>query len=320
MIHISKSFMPPLATYNKYLKGIWKTHILTSQSGEFVTQLERKLKKYWKVKNVVCVVNGTAAIQIVLRALDIKEIYTSPFSFIATCAAPAWLGIKLKFIDFDELYPEDKPVLSTHVYGIPEFVRGKPVIYDASHAFTTEDIMNYGEASIISFSAVKVFQTGEGGAIVTNNNELAEKARIMRNYGLEDRYNATSLGTNAKMSELHAAMGLSVLPYVKKIRKKLDKIAEFYNKELGLDKPIGCLLYYPLELLSERKVLRAIKEFESNGIFPRRYFYPPLNKVFGGKKCELAEDYMSRLLTIPYHYYLEQKDLERIVKIAKKYV
>ena len=315
--------MPPQREYNKYLKRLWKSHILTNH-GELVQELEKKLQKYWKVKNVVCVANGTSAIQIALRALNIKEIYTSPFSFVATVAAPIWLGVKVKFFDFNESAPKNKPLLATHVYGIPNPQVGKPTIYDASHAFTTKlngkSILTCGDVSIISFNAVKIFQTGEGGALVTNNDEIADKAKWMRNYGYKTRYSFNQPAMNAKMSELHAAMGLAVLPYVERVRKRFNQIVARYNRNLGKFLYPDYLTYYPVQFPSEKNVFSAIKEFEKNGVFPRRYFYPPLNKVFGGKKCPKAEDYMSKTLTLPLHYYLENSEVDMISKIAKKYL
>lgn len=317
-IFISRTFLPPLTTYNKYLKKIWKSNWLTND-GVLMRELEEKLKKRFGVKNVVCVSNGTSAIAIALRALGInKEIYVSPDNFIATVEAPVWMGIKPKFVDLNEKYKN--PALVTHIYGIPNIVDAKPVIYDASHAFTTmykgKSILSYGDVSVISFHAVKIFQTVEGGAVVTNNDSIAEKARWMRNHGFKTRYSFFGCGFNFKMSEFHAAMGLAALPLVDRMRKRYDEIIERYNEELGYNHK--GVIYYPIWYSSERKVLDAIVKFEKNNVFPRRYFYPPLNKVFGGKSCPVAEEKMGRVLCLPIYHELKNQEVERIIKITKE--
>ena len=167
MISVTRTLLPSLDDYNKYLKKIWKSNWLTN-NGELVQKLEEKLKKRFKVKHVVCVSSGTLAILIALKVLGIqKEIYVSPFSFIATVSAPVFLGIKPRFVDIDEEYKS--PALVTHTYGIPHITDVKPVIYDASHAFhLLGNELDIGDISVISFHATKIFQTVEGGAIVTN--------------------------------------------------------------------------------------------------------------------------------------------------------
>lgn len=316
-IYISRTYLPPLATYNRYLQKIWKSHWLTND-GELMRELEDKLQQRLGVKHVVCVSNGTSAIAIALKALGItKEIYVSPYNFIATVEAPVWMGIKPRFVDLDEEHRG--PALVTHVYGIPYIVDAKPVIYDASHAFTTmykgKSILACGDVSIISFHAVKIFQTVEGGAVVTNNDEIAEKARWMRNHGYKTRHSFHGTGFNFKMSEFHAAMGLSSLPLVDKMRSRYDQIIDRYNRALGYKHQQ--VTYYPIWYESEDKALKAIAEFERNKIFVRRYFYPPLNQVFGGKRCPKAEDSMSRVVALPLYYELTNRQVEKIIKVAR---
>src|SRR3989344_2011930 len=311
-IYISRTHLPPLKKYNKYLKRIWDTHWLTND-GELVRELERKLKKYFGVKYVVCVSNGTSAIALALRSMGItKEIYVSPNNFIATVEAPVWMGIKVKFVDLNETYKS--PALVTHMYGIPNITKTRPVIYDASHAFTTKykgkSIMTYGDVSIASFHAVKIFQTVEGGAVITDNNDMAKKVMWMRNHCFKTRYSFYGTGFNFKMSEFHAAMGLCSLVMVNKTRKRYDKIIMKYNRQLGYNHK--GVTYYPIWYDSEQKLLKAIEEFEKNNVYPRRYFYPPLNIVFGGKKCPVAEDYMSRVLCLPLYYDLKDREVDLI--------
>ena len=318
MIHVSRTPLPSLRQYNTYLKKIWKSNWLTND-GALVRELEEKLKERFGVKHVVCVSNGTSAIMLSVRAMGVKgKFYVSPNNFIATVSAPVWMGLKPEFVDFDEEFKG--PALITHLYGIPQIIDVKPVLCDASHAFTTmykgKSVLSYGDISVISFHAVKIFQTAEGGAVVTNNDEFAEKIRWMRNFGLKTRYSYYGTGINCKMSEFHAAMGLCSLPMVDKIRKRYDQIIKIYNKELGYDHQ--GVTYYPIWYQSESKVLKAIAEFEKHDIYPRRYFYPPLNRVFGGKRCPIAEDHMSRVLCLPLYYRLKEKEIQQIIELVKK--
>lgn len=318
MIYITRTHLPSLKNYNKYLKRIWESNWLTND-GELVKELEENLKAYWKVKNVVCVSSGTAALLVALKALNItRKIYVSPNSFVSTVSAPLFLGIKPKFYDLDE--DPKNPAIVTHLYGIPQIVKIKPVIYDASHAFPVKYkgkfLVSYGDISIVSFHAVKIFQTGEGGAVITNNDKLAEKARLIRNFGWDGRYIIKGIGVNFKMSEFHAAMGLCNLPKINRIFEKYNKIASIYNKYLGYNHKD--MTYYPVWYSSEEKLLKAVKRFEENGISPRRYFYPPLNKIFGGKRCPIAENYMSRVLCFPFYYDLKNDEIQKIIKIYEE--
>lgn len=320
MISVSRTNLPSLKLYNSYLRRIWHSNWLTN-NGELVQELEKKIQERLKVKNVVCTANGTLALMIAIRAMGLKgKFYTSPISFIATVSGPVWEGLKPVFVDLDEKYTKG-PVISTHTYGVPHLVEGvRPVIYDASHAFIVKhkgrSILSYGDVSIVSFNAVKIFQTVEGGALVTNNDNLAKKARWMRNFGFKTRYSFWGTGINAKMSEFHAAMGLCMLQNLDKMIKRYDQICDVYNKNFGYD--YHDVIYYPLYYSSEKKVVAAIKEFEKNDIFPRRYFYPPLNKVFGGKKCPLAEKKSRTVLALPLYHELTNKQIDLVVKIAKK--
>lgn len=284
-----------------------------------VQELEEKLKKYWGVKNVVCVSSGTSAIMLALKAMGIKDhINVSAENFIATVSAPVWMGIKPIFFDFGE--DPKSPALITHLYGRPKIVKTKRVIYDASHAFMTKykgkSVLSYGDCSVISFHAVKTFQTVEGGAVVTNNDKLAEKVRWMRNFGLKTRYSYYGAGINCKMSEFHAAMGLCSLKLMGKVEKKYNILIGRYNKAFKLD--LKDVTYYPTIYRSENELLNAIKVFEKHDIFPRRYFYPAMNKVFGGKECPVAEDWVKRVLCLPLYYDLTKKEQDLIIKTAKE--
>lgn len=316
MISVSRTKLPKLKDYSKMLEPVWEKNWLTND-GDLVRKLEKKLAEYWGVKHVVCVDHGTSALTIAAKSLGIDEVNISPFTYVGTVTAMLWVGIKVNFYDSDE--KPKSPVLSTHVYGVPQLVEGSPVIYDASHAFAVKvdgkSILSYGDVSAISFHAVKIFQTVEGGAVVTNRDDIAEKARRMRNFGIVDRYSFDGVGINCKMSEFHAAMGLCSFKQLPKTVKKYAKIIDKYNKAFNQD--FKDVTYYPVWYDSETKLLRALEYFAIEDIYPRRYFYPPLNKVFGGKSCPKAEDLMSRVMCLPLYYDLTSKQVDKIIQITK---
>ena len=320
MIYVSRTELPPLSEYTNKIKKIWQTRILTND-GEMVRELEDKLKEYWGVKNVICVSNGTLATMIALKALGIKKkLYVSPYSYISTVGVPEWMGIKTKFVDLDEKWKG--PALVTHVYGCPQLVDIKPVIYDACHAFGVRvdgrSIMSYGDISFCSFHATKLFQTIEGGAIITSDDALAEKCRWMRNFGHNGKYDYFGAGINAKMNEFSAAMGLCMLPRVDKILKRYDKLIRRYNRAFNLS--WECVSYYPVFFKSEEMLLLALEAFEKEKIYPRRYFYPPLNRVYTNVSCPVAEHYIKRVLCLPLYYSLKKADQDKVIKIAKEYL
>lgn len=319
MISVSRTKLPPLKEYTQYLKVIWKSNWLTN-NGELLIRLENRIKDYLGVKNVVCVSSGTTALITALKAMGItNKVYVSPNNYIATVSAPVFLGIKPIFVDDGENYGE--PAIFTHLYGIPNIhEEHKNAIYDASHAFPIKykgrSILSYGRVSIASLHAVKIMQSVEGGILVTEDDEIARKARLIRNFGLVDRYVIEGAGVNFKMSEFHAAMGLCSLNTIDRNLKRLNEISERYNKALGYTHKD--VTYYPVWYKKEEDLIKALRLFEQNGIYPRRYFYPPLNKVFGGKDCPKTEDLMSRVLALPLYYDLKLSDQKRIIEIAKE--
>jgi dTDP-4-amino-4,6-dideoxygalactose transaminase len=316
-LYTSRTRLPKLSRYNWYLKKLWKSRYLTN-NGVFVQKLEEKLKKRWGVKHVICVANGTLATELAIKALDIKgEIYVDPFSYISTISVPMWMGIKPIFTE----YHRRGPALVTHCYGFPHLVNICPVIYDASHAFAVREngksILTQGNCSIISFHATKLFQSVEGGAIVTDDDDITKKVRWMRNFGHDGQYKYFGVGINAKMSEFHAAMGLCSLEMIDQTLGKYCQIIQKYNKAFGYTHRQD-LSYYPVWYTSENHVLKAIKLFEKNHIFPRRYFYPALNTIFSKQRCPKAEDSASRVLCLPLYYELTNEDIKRIIHITLK--
>ena len=258
MINVTKTFFPPLEEYTEQLKRIWKNQWLTNR-GELVVELENNLKQYLSVSNIILMNNGTIPIQIALKVLGGNgEIITTPFSYVATSSAILWENCSPVFVDIHPEYltidetkieaaitSKTTCILATHVYGNPcnveaiEKIAKKnkiKVIYDAAHAFGVsykgESLFNFGDVSTCSFHATKLFHTGEGGAIFCQNEELRHQLFYSHNFGHNGPIDFYGLGINGKISELQAAMGLSVLPYIDEIIAARKKVVEYYLQNL----------------------------------------------------------------------------------------
>jgi dTDP-4-amino-4,6-dideoxygalactose transaminase len=352
MINVTKAFLPPIEDYKKCIDGIWERAWLTNY-GPLATELQNKLTDKLKVHSLSFCTNGTIAIQIALKALEIKgEVITTPFSYVATTNSLLWENCKPVFTDIREddfcidaskieekITKDTTAILAVHVYGLPcdieaiEKIAKKhnlKVIYDAAHAFgvtyKNKSLLAYGDVSTCSFHATKLFHTGEGGAIVSNKTGYTEKIKLHQTFGhSEDDY--FCLGINGKNSEFHAAMGLCNLPWVERIIQKRKEVSEKYNMELNfgdkLRKPHSVLdfeynyAYYPVIFNSEKKLLEVRELLKKNQINTRRYFYPSLNNLpfIEYQKCPVSEDISSRVLALPIFFDLEEKDIIRISKL-----
>ena len=250
-INVTKTFLPPLDEYSAQVKRAFDNEWLTNR-GELVLELEAKLKEYLEIDNILITNNGTIPIQIALKLLgENGEIITTPFSYVATTSAIVWEGCTPVFVDIHPEYltidankieaaitERTTCILATHVFGNPceieaiEEIAKKhklKVIYDAAHCFGVKykgkSIFSYGDVSTCSFHATKLFHTGEGGAIFCNDPELRHKIYYSHNFGHNGPVEFFGLGINGKISELQAAMGLSVLKYMPKI--------QLYNPQLN---------------------------------------------------------------------------------------
>lgn len=355
MINVTKTYLPPLEEYTKYLEKIWGNSWVTN-NGPCVLELEEKLRKYLGVKHLFFTSNGTIAIQIAIKALGLtREVITTPFSYVATTTSILWENCKPVFVDIDpksycidhtlieeKITPQTEAILATHVYGIPcaideiEKIAKKhklKVIYDAAHAFGTiykeKSLVSYGDISTLSFHATKLFHTIEGGAIITNDDALAEKISLFRSFGhVGDNY--FSIGINGKNSEFHAAMGLCLLPKVGDFLKKRGELCTQYDSLLSdkivrpeiPDNTIYNYSYYPVLFESEGVLLKVKAELEKNQIVPRRYFYPSLNQLpyYKGENCPVSEDFARRVLCLPLFYELSAADCATISTIINKVV
>ncbi|MFV8335302.1 DegT/DnrJ/EryC1/StrS family aminotransferase [Flavobacterium sp. RSP29] len=355
MTPVTKSFFPPLPEYNQQLERIWKNQWLTNR-GELVVELETKLKAYLEVSSILLMNNGTIPLQIALKVLGQQgEIITTPFSYVATTAAIMWGNCTPVFVDIhpdyltiDETLIEEAittrttAILATHVFGNPcaieaiEAIAAKyqlKVIYDAAHAFGVtyngKSIFEYGDVSTCSFHATKLFHTGEGGAVFCKDAALNHKLFYSHNFGHNGPLDFFGLGINGKISELQAAMGLSVLPYMDHIIDSRKMAVDQYATLLDFSKVTPLKIrentvwnysYYPVVFESETQLLEVQKSLNEAEIFPRRYFYPSLNTIpyVNGASMPVSESIASRVLCLPLYANMEEDDVLRIIAIINK--
>jgi dTDP-4-amino-4,6-dideoxygalactose transaminase len=355
MINVTKTFFPPLLEYNKQLERIWANQWLTNR-GELLLELEDKLKAKLEVSNIIIMNNGTIPIQIALQVLGQQgEIITTPFSYVATTAAIIWEHCTPVFVDIHPDYltidetkieaaitSKTTAILATHVFGNPcaidaiEAIAAKhqlKVIYDAAHAFGVtykgKSIFEYGDVSTCSFHATKLFHTGEGGAVFCKDPALNHKLFYSHNFGHNGPLEFFGLGINGKISELQAAMGLSVFPHMDAIVASRKAVVKQYEMQLDFTKVTALKLradtkwnysYYPIVFDSEAQLLEVQKALNAEQIFPRRYFYPSLNKIpyVDGAPMPVSESIASRVLCLPLYAGLEEEDVVRIIEIINK--
>ena len=355
MINVTKSYLPNIEKYKNYIDEIYKTAWLTNQ-GPLVQKLEKRLAQYLGVKNIVLVSNGTIALEIAYRALDLKgEVITTPFSFVATTSSLVTNILTPIFVDIDEktfnLSPKNieekitsktSAILPVHVFGnaceVEEIEKiakksNLKVIYDAAHAFDVKykdnSLLNYGDISTLSFHATKLFHTIEGGALIINDDELVQKVRYLINFGIKSPTEIPHLGTNAKMNEFEAAMGLCILDDIEKIKTNRKKVVENYRENLNnivqfQEQNINAsenYSYFPILFKNEEELLKVQKALNEKQIFPRRYFYPSLDTLDYIKPkqiCEISQDISKRVLCLPLYMELEKEDQDKIMEILRK--
>ena len=360
MINVTKSYLPDLDEYVEYLKGIWERVHLTND-GPLLRELEDELKKYLGVKHLKYCTNGTIVLQMALKAMNItKEVITTPFSYVATTNVLLWEGCTPIFADIN---PDDfninpakiealitentQAIMATHVYGNACQIEqiqaiadkhGLKVIYDAAHTFGAHyqgrSVLSYGDVSTCSFHATKVFHTVEGGCIVTDDDDLAERLHHYRSFGHQND-NYFEMGINAKNSELHAAMGLCILPKVPDLIAARKQRFAYYDSQLDFSRITRPTLipdleynyaYYPIVLDSEETLLRVMEMLKGDNVVPRRYFYPSLNTLpFAlrsgiAQPCPVSEDVAVRVLCLPLYPDLAEADVTRIATLVNEAV
>lgn len=352
MIPVTKPFLPPKEVFDNYINGIWKRNWLTNH-GPLVNELELKLKEFLGLDHLLYLNNGTIALQIAIKALNLKgEVITTPFSYVATTSSIVWEGCVPVFVDIDSktlnIDPEKieaavtentSAILATHVYGNPcdvekieeiAFRHNLKVIYDAAHCFGTqykgESVFGFGDISTTSFHATKLFHTIEGGAVITKDPELLKKMSYLRNFGHEGTESFADIGINGKNSEFHAAMGLSNLAFIKNIIQKREELSNYYHsrlEKLNIERPLiqnytqYNYAYYPIIFPNEEQLLKSKTELEKYQIFSRRYFYPSLETLPYVKKYDvpIAGAVSERALCLPLYYDLSYEEIDMIARI-----
>ena len=311
-VYVTQPYLPPLDEFIPYLEEIWANKWLTN-NGPFHQQLEAALCEYLGVEHLSLFSNGTLALMTALQALRVTgEVITTPFSFVATTHALHWNGIKPVFADIYPLTftldptrieaaitPQTTAIMPVHVYGNPcaldEIQRiadtyGLRVIYDAAHAFDVrlngKPVLDFGDMSMLSFHATKVFNTFEGGALICKDDKTKQRIDFLKNFGFADEVTVVAPGINAKMNEVQAAFGLLQLKHVGHALAERESIDRRYRKALvnipGLIVPMvpehasQNFSYFPVLIGPDFPVSRdaLYGTLRSEGIFTRRYFYP----------------------------------------------
>ena len=354
MINVTKTYLPDKEKYKAYVDQIFSSGHITNR-GPLVRQLEERLAGYLGVKNLILVANGTVALEIAYRTLGLKGFaITTPFSFVATTSSLVTNNILPIFADIDPdtlnidpdqieklITPNTSAIVPVHVFGnsceverIDSIAQqhGLKVIYDAAHAFGVQNkgksVLNYGDISTLSFHATKLFHSIEGGALVINDDTLVEKARYLINFGIKNAEMIPELGTNAKMNEFEAAMGLCVLDEIETIAENRKVVFERYEKafagyirmqKANLDATRN-YSYFPLIFESEEKLKAVEQVLNQQDIFPRRYFYPSLdtlNYIEPKQYCPISRDIASRILCLPMYGDLSSDEQMKIIDIVK---
>ena len=354
-IYVTQPSIAPLDEFVDLLKDTWDSGILT-HNGPLVRKLESDLCEILNVKNLSVVTNGTIALQMAIKALELRgEIITTPFSWVATISAIKWEGCTPVFCDIDQstfnidpqkiealITAKTVAIMPVHVFGNPcdvdaiEIIakkHGLKVIYDAAHAMGStingSSLLGYGDISATSFHGTKLFNTAEGGGCITNCDLLSKKLERIRFFGHDDDKAIVEDGFNGKMTEIHAALGLANLKYYSDVLDDRELKYKRYKDELcglegvNLQKIVKGEInfsYFPIVFESENKLLEVETCLNENGIYPRRYFYPSLNNLLNivvYQNCPISESLASRILCLPLYKNLNEKDLIRIVQLIK---
>lgn len=341
MITVTKAVSPPTEELLTMVAQIAESRFFTN-NGMFVRKLEGQLSSTLNLPFVRLCSSGTMALQLAIRGLQLhgKKVFVTPFTYVATLSALLWEGCTPVFVDIDPedlclspeklrqaatAHPDAKGVLPVHIYGnacdiaaidaiAQEF--DLQVLYDASHAFGCEyngtSLLGYGDCSVCSLHATKIFHTAEGGCIVSRSSNLNEDISLKRAFGhVDDTHH--SLGINGKMSELHAAVGLANLPLYKDEIARRKVLAAQYDSLLTTSSLLCPTMragvtpnyaYYPLLLPTEKVLHEATTLMKAKDIYPRRYFYPSLNTLpylpeEAKVSCPVAESSARRVLCLP---------------------
>jgi dTDP-4-amino-4,6-dideoxygalactose transaminase len=363
-IYVARPFLPSLDDFHEGLKEIWDNHWLTN-NGPIVQRFGQELSNYFETDNVCLFTNGTLALQIGLQGMGIAgEVITTPFTFVATTHSLFWNKIRPVFVDIDPdfytldpekveaaITPWTTAILAVHVFGHPcklnvlaDIARkhNLKLIYDAAHAFGvrvgTKSIAHFGDLSMFSFHATKLYHSIEGGMLIFKDSGLKQNFDYLKNFGFKNEVEVVMPGTNAKMNEFQALMGELILAHVDHLISKQKELYERY-RELLQDVPGIRLVpplskdidynyaYMPIEVdenhygLSRDNLYEELKEYN---VFTRRYFYPLLcdfpcyRSVTVKDSLSVARSVASRILTLPIYSDLAIADVERICELIRE--
>ena len=362
-IFVTKSSMPPFEEYIELIKPLWDTHRLTNM-GQYHMELEEKLSEYLNIENISLTVNGHMALELAIQSMNFSkgsEIITTPFTFVSTTHAiirngyvPVFCDVKDDFtIDeeqIEELITEKTvAIIPVHVYGnicnvekIAEiaYKYDLKVIYDAAHAFgekvNGKSVASFGDISVFSFHATKVFNTIEGGAVCSKSKEIYEKIYNLKNFGIRSEEVVVSVGANAKMNEFAAAMGLCNLKHLSEMLEKRKHIVEYYIELLSKVSKVTLnkynpevesnYAYFPALFETEEKRDLVYEELKNNGVHARKYFYPLTSDevCFKNKYKNIplnnARNFSKRVLVLPLYPELSDKEIKKIVSIVNRVV
>ena len=360
-ILVTQSSMPAYEEYIEAIKPLWDTHWLTNL-GVYHQQLEKELKDYLEVPEISLMVNGHMALELAIQAFGFPEgaeVITTPFTFISTTHAivrnhlkPVFCDVKLEDGTIDESKIEDLitertvAIVPVHVYGnvcnIEEIQRiahkyGLKVIYDAAHAFGVKykgkGIGYYGDASVFSFHATKVFNTIEGGAVTFSDHAIYEKLYNLKNFGIHGEELVTDVGANAKMNEFCAIMGLCNLKHMDEVLKNREERFNYYKQYLINIEGIRLLkkregstnnfAYFPIILENDYRITRdeLYDELHEKGIYARKYFYPItadqacFRNKYKKDKLDNARELSQKVLTIPFYEKMEKDCMNDIIEL-----
>lgn len=361
-IYVTRTSMPPMEEYFKEIEKLWDTHVLTNM-GVIHNKLEDELKEYLGVSNLSLFTNGHMALELALQAFELEgEVITTPFTFASTTHAIVRNGLEPVFCDINiedytidvnkiENLITDKTcaILPVHVYGnicnVEEINRlakkyNLKVIYDAAHAFAVKKdgigIGSFGDASMFSFHATKVYNTIEGGAVCYKNERIGKKLYGLKNFGIRSEELIDQVGANAKMNEFQAAMGICNLRYIESEIAKRKRIVEGYAERLsgikGVVLPavrkdiVSNYAYYPV--LIDKTILNftrddVCRKLAEHGIFARKYFYPLTNafkcyeQYYQRENTPIAAWVAENILTLPLYADLENNQVDLICSLIK---
>ncbi|EIO4059129.1 DegT/DnrJ/EryC1/StrS family aminotransferase [Vibrio vulnificus] len=358
MIALNRPIQPNLKTLTRYLDQVhelgWYTNF-----GPLHQQLTERLEEYLKVENLLLVSNGTLAIQVACKAMNVDNALTTPFSFVATTSSLLWQSIDVGFCDIDpnslNLSPSTitaalqksnnyDAIVATHVYGNPCDVKSieqisnqynKKVIYDAAHAFGVnvgnKSVLSFGDASTLSFHATKVFHTVEGGAIVFKNRDDFDFAKKLINFGIESDGSLGKPGINAKLNEYQSAVGLTLLDDIDNVLEHRIALFEWYRAELNgvLEMPVWHIeanfngAYMPVICDSEEQLKGIMEHLSLRGIQSRKYFSPSLDLAYPcceSDGCEVSQQHANKMLCLPLHFFMTKQDIKTIAKEIREFL